>query len=477
MANIIKRESAKGEVSYRIRVHVDRNKSGKQTQKSMTYKPEPGMTPKQIEKELNKRVLEFETKIKSGLSAFDGTVKFEDYAAAWLESAQLAFKTRERYVSLLARINDAIGHIKLQSLQARHLETFYRNLEEDGIKDKGAYAVAGGLGGIIKAKGLTRGKLAGLAGIAASTAGVACAGGHVSIGVAEKICAALDMPLRKVFEAQEGTTGLSDKTIKHHHALISSILGKAKLERIVQFNVALEHMKAPKVKKKEARYLTYEQAWELVALLWNEDDIRLKTSIMLMLHSGVRRGELCGLSWQDVDEKRGVIHVLRASQYQSGNGIVETATKNESSRRSIKIPEAMFRQLAEYREWWNEQRLLNGDRWQGRENRLFIQSDGKPINPDTINYWLNKFIDKHGLEPFSPHSLRHTYATLQIAAGVDIRSLQARTGHAQASTLTDIYSHELKTASEAACDALEDMLTPKGERPAAAALKLAARLA
>ena len=198
---------------------------------------------------------------------------------------------------------------------------------------------------------------------------------------------------------------------------------------------------------------------------------------MLALYSGIRRAELCGLSFQDIDEKRGVIHILRTSQYQSGNGIVETTTKNESSLRPIKLPAIMFQILAEYRQWWNEQKNLNGDLWQGHDNRLFIQANGKPINPDTINYWLNKFIERHGLEHFTPHSLRHTFSTLQIAAGVDIRTLQARTGHAQASTLTNIYSHELKTASEAASDVLDDILTPKNTKPATPVLQVISRRA
>jgi integrase len=105
--------------------------------------------------------------------------------------------------------------------------------------------------------------------------------------------------------------------------------------------------------------------------------------------------------------------------------------------------------------------MLNGDRWQGHEKRLFIQENGKPINPDTINYWLDKFINKHGLEHFTPHSLRHTFASLQIMAGVDIRTLQARTGHAQASTLTNIYAHSIKTAEEAAAETLDNILMPK----------------
>ena len=152
--------------------------------------------------------------------------------------------------------------------------------------------------------------------------------------------------------------------------------------------------------------------------------------MLLALYSGVRRGELCGLEWRDIDTQNSIIHVLRASQYQSGNGITTVSTKNESSKRPIKLPPFMFQTLSHYRVWWLEQRLINGDRWQGKEERLFIQSDGKPINPDTINYWLNKFIEAHGLEHFTPHSLRHTFSTLQIAAGVDIRTLQARTGHA-----------------------------------------------
>ena len=124
------------------------------------------------------------------------------------------------------------------------------------------------------------------------------------------------------------------------------------------------------------------------------------------------------------------------------------------------MPAWIFDILKQYKLWWYSQQIANGSKWQGDENRLFIQSDGKPINPDTINFWLEKFIEKNNLPHFTPHSLRHTFATLQIMAGVNIRTLQARTGHAQASTLVNIYSHAIKTADELAAEALDDMLTP-----------------
>ena len=124
------------------------------------------------------------------------------------------------------------------------------------------------------------------------------------------------------------------------------------------------------------------------------------------------------------------------------------------------MPTFIIELLGQYHSWWNEQQQIYGKDWQGTEQRLFIQEDGKPINPDIINFWLNKFLKQNHFEHITPHSLRHTFATLQITAGVDIRTLQARTGHAQASTLVNVYSHAIKSAQEAASDALENVLLP-----------------
>jgi len=119
-----------------------------------------------------------------------------------------------------------------------------------------------------------------------------------------------------------------------------------------------------------------------------------------------------------------------------------------------------FKKRTANRQWWLEHRFKCGDKWQGSD-WVFIQDNGKPIAPNTLNFWLNQLIKQNNLEHFTPHSLRHTFSTLQIMSGVNIRTLQARTGHAQASTLTNIYAHAIKTADEMATEALDDMLTPK----------------
>jgi len=461
MANITKRTNKDDSASYLIRVYVDENGTGHQIVKSMTWRPPENMRPTTTEKEINRQALLFEDQVKRGLASFAGSTKFEDYGTAWVENEPMAFKTRERYRELLKRINAAMGHIKLEKLQAHHLEEFYKNLAETGMNERDRGAVSDKLDSIMKDKKLSRETFGKLAGLSASTVSTAARGGKVNIETAEKICAALETKVKDLFTLHEDTNGLSEKTILHHHRLISAILEKAKRERLIPYNVAREHATAPKVQHKEAVYLDDKQARDFLSLLLNEDDIRAKTALILLLFTGVRRGELCGLSWPDINSEKLIINIVRASQYQSHRGIVEVPTKNTSSIRAVKVPAFVFELLGQYRTWWNEKRLLFGKDWQGKEQRLFIQEEGKPINPDTINFWMNKFISKHHIEHITPHGLRHTFATLQISAGVDIRTLQARTGHAQASTLVNIYSHAIKSAQEAASTVLDNILLPK----------------
>jgi site-specific recombinase XerD len=120
----------------------------------------------------------------------------------------------------------------------------------------------------------------------------------------------------------------------------------------------------------------------------------------------------------------------------------------------------VFELLAQYRVWWNEHRLQYGTDWHGEKERLFIQDDGSPLYPDTINFWLKKLLEHNSIPYITPHSLRHTFCTLELAAGTDYRTLQSLSGHAQASTLVNIYGHVLESAQRKAADALERVLLP-----------------
>jgi integrase len=102
-----------------------------------------------------------------------------------------------------------------------------------------------------------------------------------------------------------------------------------------------------------------------------------------------------------------------------------------------------------------------GDAWQSSE-RLFTRWDGAPMRPDVLTKWFRKFVIKNELPDISPHSLRHTFAALQIAGGVPVTAVSHRLGHSTPAVTTSIYAHAIKSATEAAADILQDMLAPGG---------------
>ncbi len=134
--------------------------------------------------------------------------------------------------------------------------------------------------------------------------------------------------------------------------------------------------------------------------------------------------------------------------------VITKLPKNDTSIRTVTLPVELFRLLNEYRQWWLEYKLYIG----GTCDRLFIQTNGTPIFPTTINQWLRSFAQKHNLPKLTPHSLRHKNITLQIMAGVPIRQVSARSGHSNASTTSDINSHAINSMDVVAGNKLAEIL-------------------
>ena len=134
MANITKRTNKAGEVSFLIRAFVAWGADGKQITKSKTWKPPAGMKPSAAEKQAQKEAALFEEKIKSGTVTLDGKIKFADYAAKWIDFTEMKPTTRFERAWKLEVVNQAIGHIPLEKLRPEHLQQFYKNMREDGVK-------------------------------------------------------------------------------------------------------------------------------------------------------------------------------------------------------------------------------------------------------------------------------------------------------------------------------------------------------
>ncbi len=167
----------------------------------------------------------------------------------------------------------------------------------------------------------------------------------------------------------------------------------------------------------------------------------------------------------DIDFANSLVDINKTSLYLTDRGIFDDETKTQSSKRVIKMTDDVMRLLNEHRMQQFTNRMKMGDRWVN-SNKVFTQLDGRPIHPDTVSKWFSNFIKRNNLPQIHLHSLRHTNATLLIAAGVDLRTVSKRLGHSNMTTTSNVYTHAIKTADERAADTLADILNPYGLKKA-----------
>ncbi len=385
---------------YEIRVSCGIDINGKKLGKSKTWIPESTMTPRQLEKELERQKILFEEEVRNGVCP-DNKIRFADFSKRWMNEyakVNLAIKTYSRYEEYLERINLGIGHLKLKDITPLQLNAFYRSLEVDGVSKKKKYDKDGNL--------INGGRLA-------------------------------------------------PKTILDHHRVISKILGTAVRWGLIERNVA-ERADPPKVPHKEISYLNESQIRKLLSLL-DVEPIQYRTMITMLIYTGIRRGELCGLEWKDIDFDNQVLHVCRSSQYIGNQTIITKEPKTKSGIRHFALSNTVCTMLKEYKVWQLEHRIAMGDTWKDCD-RLFTAWNGTPIHPDTVTDWFAKFIKRSGLPYVTLHSLRHTNATLMIAEGTDVCTVSKRLGHANTATTLNIYAHALKSKDREAANTLDNLL-------------------
>ncbi len=462
MATIRKRNK-----NYEISVSCGYDLTGRQIRRTMTYKPEPNMTEKQIEKEVHRQAVLFEEKCQSG-QVLSGNIRFADFADMWFENRRgnLRPRTLARYKSMMPRINTAIGHLRLDRIKPMHLEAFYKNLAESGVRLDTKYNCKISLDDYLKEHKLTTAELCRQSGISNTTVISIRKGKNVNADNAQKLATALNMPIDKLFEAVNSDKPLSGETIRHHHTLISSILSTAVKWGVI-FSNPCERTEPPRVAHKDPKYLDEVQATTLLELLDTEDiNPTYRTLIKFILFIGLRRGEALGLKWSDIDFDKSTVNICRSLQYTPDRGVFEDETKNKSSMRTIKLPASIATLLRAHRVKQTEQHLLAGDRWNNTADFVFTTEVGEPLRPDSVSSWFSKFISSHPdkLPYITLHSLRHTNATLQIAGGVPITTVAKRLGHTDSTTTGKIYAHAIKSADEAAAETLDNLLTPTANR-------------
>jgi len=232
--------------------------------------------------------------------------------------------------------------------------------------------------------------------------------------------------------------GLAPKTVHNIHVMLNKALGDAARKGSVVRNVvaladapSLQARKRPEIK-----------AWEIDQLVGFLDAIaphRMAPAFCFAAHTGMRRGEVLGVRWRDLDLDAGRVSV-RQSLVSVAYKISISDVKTGTSRRTIDIDDAVVQVLKD----WHKNRTEERDGLEpASDDLVFVKADGTSMHPDIFSQLFDRTVAKIDAPAISLHDLRHTHATLLLKAGVHVKVVSERLGHASVAFTMNVYQHVL----------------------------------
>lgn len=423
----------RGPNSYLITVSVGRDINGKKIFQTATFKPDPDLTPKKREKAVADFAHDFEQQVLNGVAMDGRKVTLKEFTERWLNdyaAQELEGRTIDGYnLELTDRILPFLGHLKLSDIRPTTVNAFIASMTKEGVRKDGKPG------------------------------------------------------------------GYSKATVKHAFNVLSSILRTAVEWELIEKNPCdnvrvrvHDDDAADKIKfftpEQAAEFLDYiEKPYIIQTKGHNRIDdtgkgyhvadydsikilpLQIRVLFNLALFAGLRKGELLALQWPDIDFEADTVSITKAASMVGGNQIVK-APKTKSGIRDVNIPHFLTLRLKELKAEQTRYRLSIGDRWQG-DGWIFTQADGRMMNystpystfQDTLKRYNEGKPEDQQLPVIPFHGLRHTSATVLIANHADIKTVQNRLGHAEASTTMNIYAHALQETDRKAASLLENALT------------------
>lgn len=407
---IQKRTSKKGTVSYLFRVSLG-YENGKQIIRSITYKPEINMTPKQIEKEVNRQAVLFEEQAKSEykkeleceqeqqeqenneIEYAKKHTTFKELADEWLTMQETTKNLKPnsllRMKGCTERTYEVLGRVLVSKLTYRKIQDFILSLSKDGVN-------------------------------------------------------------------QRTGKGLSSKSQKHYLTFISDVMLYAKRCGIIDNNPCKD-VAVSRAERTEKDIYSLEEAKAVLSIIDDKAPTNYKLFFNLLAYCGMRRGEALGLEYKDIDFDNSVLSISRTSNYLSGTGVYTDTPKTKASYRTLYIQPKIQELIKQLQAEQEEQKNNCGDLWQDTD-RLFTNWRGEPMHPNTPYTWLERFCKRENVPFKGLHSFRHFVGTQALASGIDIKSVSAMLGHSQTSTTLNIYAHATQSTNKKALKSVANLL-------------------
>lgn len=392
MAQATKRRTlSNGDITYTLRVANGRLKSGKTKYSKKSFTVSKDLSESKIKKLLEEETFKFELEIKRGRCT-NGVVFFKEYTNNWLyikKQSNLAPMTILDYERTVNRLIDCFGQYRIDEITMIMIVKFLNNLRSKGANKNNP------------------------------------------------------------------NKGLSEKTIKNVYDVLYNIFDCAIDDDILYKNpLKAKHFPKPKPVKKDIVFLDEQDITKLANALYT-DKVNLKYQCMsrIALGTGARIGEIQALEWNDINFKTGFISINKTIQRISSIGTIEKPPKTKNSIRIVQVGKDVLDLLIELKkeqeetknklkDLWLENIVLyneKGNQFIKENDKIFTQWNGKPIYNGTFGSWLKKFTMKHNLKPYTPHSFRHTFATLSLEEQQPINAISKTLGHSNITTTSNIY--------------------------------------
>ena len=247
---------------------------------------------------------------------------------------------------------------------------------------------------------------------------------------------------------------LSPKTVKNIFLNLQAALNYAVFMKLIPDNPC-SHVNLPPLVHHEVEAFDEEDIRKILVCAKGSD---LYFPIYLLIHTGMRRGELLGLKWENIhlDEEHPYIDIVQTRLSACGKEVIDTP-KTESSKRKIYLSSQAKKEFIHYRLWAKEV-LLRYGKIQKSDDFVIIREDGKLDEPNNFTRRWNKFLEQNGIRQLKLHGLRHTCATMLLKNNVDIKTISNRLGHSDTSMVLNVYGHSLDSMSQAAADTMDRIM-------------------
>ncbi|MCF0137364.1 MAG: site-specific integrase, partial [Oscillospiraceae bacterium] len=259
---------------------------------------------------------------------------------------------------------------------------------------------------------------------------------HIYPALGDQLISEVTPSMITAFLADRQKHGLKSSSINKLWIVLSGIFKMAYNDETIDRNPMDKAMK-PRERKSDATGRQAEKAYSLEELrhilecLQNEP-LKWRTYVTVLIDTGMRRGEACGLMWNDIDFRQSTVTVRHNLQFSHEKGIYMTTPKNGETR-TVDIGESTLKLLTALRREQADRCI----------SKFVFSQDGtpEPMHPTSPTHYFGVFSRKYGIEDFHPHKLRHTMASLAITNGADVASVSARLGHRDSAVTLRMYTH------------------------------------